>query len=189
MNLTDRQFNAVKKATMAIALKRSQAFVWSLTESIIDPELTWEIKKRSPIYLSLYAWIYYRLCIEGTGLGMEDAVNYFRLLIIRDQQGEKDDPITITMADRNEAIKLKDTYPKVAIYLHNQAQKDFQGEDQNFYVTLQRAFEIETAEKERDNEKNIVECPFCTQEIIISKILKKTAFRCPCCNKVFNVQP
>lgn len=186
MRLSDRQFSAVKKASEFITLKRCQAIAGLAIDSIIQPEVTRQIKMRGSVYLSLYAWAYYSFCINGTGLGEKDAINHFLILFLKE---EEEGDLNMTPATFREAEKLKKTSPKLVELLVKQALNDFKGRFEEFHVTLRRAFEIESQEQQTANHTHTVSCPFCAKDVQISNIVEKTAFRCAHCNQVFNVQP
>lgn len=190
MRLTDQQYNRVAKASKDITLKRGQAQIGFMMGTIMEPEVTRQIIRRRSIYLTLYAWVYYKLCIEGTGLGKQDAANHFFALFLEDEGSREDDKFgTMTGATLEEANELKNTCPKLALFLLERAQNDFQGGHQDFHATLKRAFEIETHEQKKANQTHALSCPFCAKTVQVSNVVEKTAFRCPHCNQVFNVQP
>jgi len=179
----------MEKVSADITLKQSQAQIGFMMGELIEPEVTRQIIRRGSVYLTLYAWVYYKLCIEGTGLGDRDAANHFFALFFKDEGSLEDDKLTMTGATLEEANELKKTCPKLALFIMERAQNDFQGGHQDFHATLKRAFEIETHEQKKANRIHALSCPFCEKTVQVSNVVEKTGFRCPHCNQVFNVKP
>ena len=189
MRLTNQQYKGIEKASKVITLKKSEAQIAFMMGSIVEPEVTGQIIKRGSIYLTLYAWVYYSMCIEGTGLGKQDAADNFFALFFEDKKIREDNKLTMTGATLEEANELKNTFPKLAKFLMKSARNDFQGNHQNFHTTIRQAYDIETREQKELKQKYIISCPFCTKNIRVYEVVEKTAFRCPHCKQIFNVQP
>jgi len=189
MRLTNQQYKGIEKASEVITLKKVEANLAFMMGSIVEPEVTRQIIKRGSIYLTLYAWVYYSMCIEGTGLGEQDAANNFFALFLEDKEIREDNQLTITGETLAEANELKKTIPKLAKFLTKSAINDFKGNHQDFHITIRQAYEIETSEQKKAKQKHIISCPFCAKNICVYEVVEKTAFRCPHCNQIFNVQP
>jgi hypothetical protein len=189
MTLTNQQYNGIEKASKVITLKKCEARIGFMMQSIVEPEVTKKVIKRGSIYLTLYAWVFYSICTDGTGLGKQDAANHFFALFIDDEDIQDENELTITLASLDEANKLKKNSPKLVNFLIETAINDFQGNHQEFHVTIKRAYDIETRELNQKQHQHTISCPFCEKNVNIPNIVEKTAFHCPHCNQVFNVQP
>lgn len=151
MELTDEQLRAIMKAMEIVAEKKAEATVYFMMEKnslmkeyVVQtkPDVGEKIKRRCSVYHTLFAWEYYNLCINNTGLEGQDVIDAFFKYFI--DVGFDDDALNMSESTIEEANKIKRTCPKLASYLFEQAQDAFQGESENFDVMMKRAAEIET---------------------------------------------
>tara|TARA_Y100000766_G_scaffold177845_1_gene152680 strand:- start:349 stop:810 length:462 start_codon:yes stop_codon:yes gene_type:complete len=151
MELTREQLRAIMKAMDIVAEKKAQATIYFmmekntlLNEYVVQtkPDVGETIKRRCSVYHTLFAWEYYNLCINNTGLEGQDVIDAFFKYFI--DLGSDDDALNMSESTIEEANKIKSTCPKLASYLFEQAQDALQGESENFEVMMKRAAEIET---------------------------------------------